>query len=134
VKTVSTRVTDGEAFVEGRRVAFIELQEEWIEDVVRVPLPGTGRDGYKDLSHSGQAYVRFTELVDPGFSAQLERLVEYAGADLDRQRAMRNAGQRGPLVIDLLVDGRNLMGAHINAPAFGHMRITDAMFPAALPS
>jgi hypothetical protein len=130
---MSTRVSRGEAFIGGRCVASVELEEEWIEKVVPVPIAGQSTLGHRDLSHAGQAYLRITAVYDTEFGARLERLVEFASADLDRKRAIRDAGERA-VAVNLVVDEtRNLPGTSIEPPFFGYTGVADTAFPVSLP-
>lgn len=130
---MSTRTSVGEAFVSGRCVAAVDLVEEWIADAVPVAIPGQNTVGYKDLSHAGQAYVRVTRIYDEEFETRLKRLVEFTTGDLDRKRAIRDAGQRA-IALDLIIEGgRVIRGARIDPPLTTYTDVVDTAFPVALP-
>jgi hypothetical protein len=130
---MSTRVSTGEAFIDGQYVADVELREEWIAEAVAVALPGTNRTDYKDLSHPGPAYVQFEWVSDPDLRSRLERLIEFASAHVDRQRAIRDAGQRS-IAVDLAIDGGpNIIRTRVDPPLVGHTTVEATVFPVSLP-
>jgi hypothetical protein len=130
---VSAQTTVGFAYVDGKRLARVELHETWIVEWVPVPIPGTNRTDRKDLSHPGPASLRFSDVEDQEFRGRLATLVEFATAGVDRQRAIRDAGLRS-VAVDLALDGgRQVSGAVVQAPLVGTGSVESAMFSVALP-
>lgn len=127
------QVRQGVARIDGVTVAEIELRQQWIEDRVSFPMPGATQLGVKDLSHWGQAYLRFLSVRDEGFQARLDGLVDFVFADRDRQRQLRDAGRRS-LAVDLVLDdGQAFRTARVEPPtrATRSARVTE--FPVFLP-
>jgi hypothetical protein len=87
------------------------LREEWVEEAVPVPIAGTNRLDFKDLSHPGPAHVQFETVTDLDLRSRLERLIEFASASTDRKRAIRDAGE-GAIGTNLALEGgRNVVNA-----------------------
>ena len=130
---MSTRVSSGEAFIDGRYVATVHLSETWISEWAPVLLSGTNRTGRKDLSHPGPAHVQFESVADAELQTRLARLIEFASADLVRQRAIRDAGQR-TIGIDFVIENdRRIVGARVEAPPIGYTAVETTQFPVVIP-
>ena len=130
---MSIHVSTGEAFIDGRCVATVMLREEWVARMVPVPIPGENRVDYKDLSHSGQAYVQFETVEDPNLRGRLELLVEFASTDVERRRAIRDAGQRAISLEFRLEDDRNVQGI-VEPPVVAQATIKNTLFRVSLPA
>jgi hypothetical protein len=130
---MSTRTTVGSAFVDGTRVARVELHETWIDEWVPVPIPGTNRIDRKDLRHPGPAGLTFTDVEDEEFRERLAKLNGFAAASVEQKRAYRDAGLSS-VRLDLALDeGRQVIGAIVQAPRVGTGSVESAVFQISLP-
>ena len=111
----------------------MELHEEWVQDIVEMPIPGRAGLGHKDLSHRGPAYIRFDHIDDHRLEVHLERLIDFADGDLEQKRAIRDAGGR-TFPLDLVLDdGRSITGACVEAPTSWDGPTESTLFRIALP-
>jgi hypothetical protein len=126
-------ITTGKALIGETPVADVELHEEWVQNVLEVPIPGRAGFGHKDLSHRGPAHIRFEHIDDQRLELQVERLLDFADGDLEQKRTIRDVGGR-TFPLDLMLDdGRSISGARVAAPPSWDAPTESTLFPIALP-
>jgi hypothetical protein len=114
-------------------VADVTLHEEWVAEAIPIPIPGTNRIDYKDVSHPGPANIRFDSIPDADLQARLRTLIEFVSAEIDRKRAIRDAGKR-TIAIDLVLADRSIACARVGPPFVSQGSLETTLFPIVLPS
>lgn len=125
---VEKRELPGEASQEGRVLAAVVVTEqaELVGD--EVLTPGSNRISHRQRVERGPTSIVFETIYDEKFDAKLERLASVPG-DLQAKRALRDSGESHLTFTLTLDDGRQLEGAHVTWPEFGHGDVRQMQFP-----
>jgi hypothetical protein len=125
--------TEGLALRDGTPVAFVTVTEAARIVGTRMVLAGSAGYGYKQRVEHLPASIRFDEVLDAGFRAELEALVSAVG-DLDARRSQRDAGKsRVGFSLSLDSGERQVPVANVAWPSFALADIEQVDFPLSLP-
>lgn len=122
------RETEGRAFIDGRLVATVMLREEYVSDLVRIPLPGTGTDDIVDRGRWQQAYLWLAN-IDEQLRLRLQGLIALASASVQQRRAARDSNSTAVGLQIALDDGRQLPMASLSSPFETSGVAEDTAFP-----